>query len=702
MSRNLRRDAYETAGTSFSQGSSFGTTSFFKKQRRFYEENPFDGLCSTAPCVWLVVFMLWATSVVTVSMSWNLDFFRPLMFSSPVLITLLFTLCSSTCKVPGEPSPRKLTSLGLLMFAVYWTVYKAYPTQCRSAWGFKMVSDTSFIGNQTAVNMQVLKHMQKIYVSSEDDEADESILPLLDRATATVNELKRRVRRAVVGSTGSNKSNATEVQTNKSNASAHTEELSPAVAAMALGATAMGTPDLQQEAASDPAESEAEVAARAANVFDALRGALPVSNGLGGDTFDALKSAQSEWLTPWTNGDTFENFVLRAYCDMHRSDHELPHVYPLLKLGISPMEFPWKVPCPYGSCILTEPRSLSAGKLVFLWMLVVPAAVHLLHARLTGQCYPWWQWFWACLLPLWLVAFIESIHDVELSELIAGFVRTIVELPNLFKGEMGETDYERVGYLVLSVVAAVLAYYFRDRIRAEFGLHEWLPFLFAGRRSAGEHTFQVCVWKVDSRTHAELDEEEEEPAAGGVVARGMQAMGIPTFSGVGPLRAKGYKALFGQGGTVLPESISVRLCYGGEELQRTRSQQAGSGGMFSDVYLFQENFTLSLERRPGTVFTVEVQGKTSQGADFSSAVNFVADRLDRAFQRSSEAACKPGYVMDQRIADTQVVRMRSSRVDERVMTNLGFHHYPGSSGGEIWLAFCDMEEEEAASNWPAF
>jgi hypothetical protein len=560
-----------------------------------------------------------------------------------------------------------------------------------------MVSDTSFIGNQTAVNIQVLKHMQSIYVSSEDDAAGESIVPLLDRATATVNELKQSMKQSLgvaapTGKPGPNKSNASQGQTNTSNATAPTEAAGPGVVA---GATAAGTPDLTQEAASESAESEAE---KAGKVFDALKDALPVANG---DTADALRSAQSEWLTPWTSGDTFENFLLRAYCDMHRNDHELPHVYPLLKLGISPMEFPWKVACPYGACILTEPRSLSAGKLVFLWMLVVPAAVHLLHARLTGQCYSWWQWLWASLLPLWLVAFIESIHDVELSELIAGFVRTIVELPSLFRGDMGETDYERVGYLVLFVVAAAVAYYFRDRIRAELGLYDWLPFLFSGRRSAGHHTFQVCVWKVDSRTHAELDEEEDEPPGGGVVARGMQALGIPTFGGGGALRMKGYTALFGRGGTPLPESITVRLCYGGEELQRTRSQQAGSGGMFSDVYVFQENFTLSLERRPGTVFTVEIQGKTSQGIDFSSAVNFAADRLDRAFQRSNEAACKPGYVMDQRIADTQVVRMRSSRVDERVMTNLGFHHYPGSSGGEIWLAFCDMEDE-VVSNWPAF
>jgi len=198
------------------------------------------------------------------------------------------------------------------------------------------------------------------------------------------------------------------------------------------------------------------------------------------------------------------------------------------------------------------------------------------------------------------------------------------------------------------------------------------------------------------------DEDDDEPAAGGggLLTRGMQALGVPTFPG-GLSRPKGYSALFGKGSAALPDTIAVRLLYGGEELQRTRVQQAGGGSMFSDVYVFQENFTLSLERRPGTVFTVEIQGKTSQGLDFSSVVNFTADRLERAFQRSSEAASKPGYVMDQRIADTQVVRMRSSKVDERVMNNLGFHHYPGSSGGEIWLAFCDMEDE-VASNWPLF
>merc|ERR1712216_762972 len=98
----------------------------------------------------------------------------------------------------------------------------------------------------------------------------------------------------------------------------------------------------------------------------------------------------SKWMSPVTRGDSYQNFLLRAYCNMHRFDEVLPHVYPLRQMGVNPVEVPFKASCPYWACTLTEPRA--GGKLTFLWFLAVPAAANLLHSRIVGECQPWWAW----------------------------------------------------------------------------------------------------------------------------------------------------------------------------------------------------------------------------------------------------------------------------------------------------------------------
>merc|ERR1719195_676745 len=58
-----------------------------------------------------------------------------------------------------------------------------------------------------------------------------------------------------------------------------------------------------------------------------------------------------------------------------------------------------------------------------------------------------------------------------------------------------------------------------------------------------------------------------------------------------------------------PDSLSVRLCYGTEEVQRTRHQQP-SYGYQRACYDFYENFTLTVEPRPHVEFRVELRDET--------------------------------------------------------------------------------------------
>jgi hypothetical protein len=492
------------------------------------------------------------------------------------------------------------------MFLIYWTIFQAYPVQCRSAWGSAMVSDTTYWNKD-----KVEGHAVKM--------ENEQFFPL---ARADPHDLQARLTRPLHHKGITNTSSIP-------------------------NATSQRMYDLLQKAKNK-------------------------------------KQVGRKWMSPWTRGDTRQNFLLRAYCNMHRYDELIPHVYPLRNIGISPMQAPLKLACPYWSCILTEPRA--GGKLAFLWIIAVPAALNLAHSRLVGECHKWWAWMWGSLLPLWSVMLIKSSQDIELVPFVMQEVNTVFDLRKWFTGKNKEKDNTHLATLILIILGGCAIYYYRDRIRHELGLHDWLPFVFAGTRHGRRHTFQVCVLRVDVKTQHEQQDDDSVAASGSFLS--MKTLGIMRRDNYG------YAALFGR--TSLPERISVRLCYGNDEVQRTRVQQLGYCAL-SESYLFMENFTLSLEQRSGTTFKVDIRGTARTGEDFSSAVNFDSEKLEKAFQRSADALGKHRGDIRSSIADEQVVMMRNSRLtaeSDHEMETWGFRHYPGSNGGQIWLAFCDLDEPE--------
>eukprot|EP00404_Azadinium_spinosum_P046257 CAMPEP_0180800686 /NCGR_PEP_ID=MMETSP1038_2-20121128/59224_1 /TAXON_ID=632150 /ORGANISM="Azadinium spinosum, Strain 3D9" /LENGTH=338 /DNA_ID=CAMNT_0022840407 /DNA_START=72 /DNA_END=1084 /DNA_ORIENTATION=+ len=259
-------------------------------------------------------------------------------------------------------------------------------------------------------------------------------------------------------------------------------------------------------------------------------------------SMEAPHAMVKKWIAPLTGGLSLDNLKLRAYCNIHRNDKKMPHVYPLKVVGIAaaadefhaplpsldvsvdrgpsrkrmPHVYPLKVvgiaaqqlnitlPCPHWTCLLTEARP--GGKLVyFVEILALVALLTYVHYRCdclavsvwlfgTGQCRIWWLWFWATLLPLWSVMLLKTTYDQELSETLSGSLTwTFTGARDWFEEDLGH----QVTFFIGLIGAAAL-YVYRERVRKELGLDEHsLVYLFPRRQVTTESHFQVCVWRVD-------------------------------------------------------------------------------------------------------------------------------------------------------------------------------------------------------------
>jgi hypothetical protein len=239
--------------------------------------------------------------------------------------------------------------------------------------------------------------------------------------------------------------------------------------------------------------------------------------------------------------------------------------------------------------------------------------------------------------------------------------------------------YEAYTIGVILALAA-LCYYFRERIRSTFGVTECLRVQIPQEEIVGGHTFQVCVWRVDIKNESEQIEEMTHTT----MMASLPGSAWRTMTG-----ETSFWGWFKR--PSMPDQIWVRLCYGNEEVQRTRVQRL-SWSEDSYVYRFQEIFTLSLEQRRGAQFKVELRGN-----NFLSDVTFDVDRLNRAFERSNWAA--QGLRLGRSVADEQIFRMRrpplsalqEAETNQR-MREVGFHPFAGNNGLQVWLAFCNVDE----------
>lgn len=591
--------------------------------------------------MWISYAVIWTVGTLGVLWFWQLDLFRPILFTSPAWVTLL--VGPNVRQTTG----RRVIAYMLVMFLSYWSVLQAYPVQCRNAWGAAMVGDETYWKNSTAISQALMREKNSYY------------------------------------------------PTMSSNTSLWLERLTTPKRPLFI---------VHQKHHSDSVVSEKS----AKTILDMVEKQHPEEH------------IGEKWVMPWTRGDTLENFMLRAYCDLHKHDPSLPHVYPLRTFGINTHEVSMAASCPFWTCVMTEARP--GGKLGFLWILAVPALLHAGHHRLTcrpcvwmlgtGQCRQWWVWFWATLLPFWLVMLIKSTRDTELVPFFVEELTVLFELRKWFLGKDTDRDNEHLAIFVVIMGVGVLIYVFRDRVRHELGLDELVPLLFSGAQGSQRHTFQLCIWRVDvhaqagqmmfgddgtimdtSAVPAHVDDQRPVSLMPPLMPSPLRAVFsyLPSMSRV---RAADGFNLHGRDGQP-PQAISVRFCYGSEEIQKTRIAQI-SYGYNEASYDFCENFTVSVEPRPNVEFRVEVRDEVS-GSDTLGSINFSEARLKRQFMRSKDIPRQ----MDLTVADEQVLQMRQVRAmghanDDLMMRRMGeagfiVHRLP--DGGAVWLAFSDIIDE---------
>lgn len=418
--------------------------------------------------------------------------------------------------------------------------------------------------------------------------------------------------------------------------------------------------------------------------------------------------------------ETTVNDKLRAYCNMHQDDVQLPHIYPLRILGITPRESNFTAPCPYWTCVLTE--ASSHGKLPFVEFLAGAVLLNYAHFRLdwtifvhmlgSGQFRLWWIWFWASFLPLWCVMLIKTTHEGELSAQILLFFDHVSAFV------MDSPQRMAIGLSV--VLGFVVLFIFKDRVRRELGLDEFLaPFIPQGKLT--EHTFQVCIWRVDIHAHKTLEHfhqvdanhEDSKPADSSAKLEDIEM--VRSFI---PLRLVGgvsapwgifrkvssYLPDFGEGDALRTSdghapALCVRLCYGSKEIQSTRARRLTYSQWLNDAAVdFHENFTLTVQPTPHALFKVEVRDK-SIGSIPLGHVSFDERQLWDQFRRSQKmeeknrAKLSAGATADEQVLQMMQQRCSDSGDAEKMsrMWEAGFAPHRLSAGGAIWLAFSEIE-----------
>lgn len=588
--------------------------------------------------------------------------FCVLLFSSPGWLTCLVAPLQKDRKV------YKLFSYAAFLFIIFWMTVQAYPVQCRHAWGTRMVGDKTYWGD-----------------SPEAVEAQKEAIMQEKDSFYVVKRVGKEERTWYVGA-GDTKPQAKVNETQEDSLNTVWGLIQPPAGA-AAGA----------EAGESAEEEQTERIKR--------------------------------WISPLTGDSEPILLKLRGFCTIHRQDKEMPYIFPLRALGIFHSGF--TLPCPFWSCVLTEAKS--SGKLVYWVAMAAAALLNYVHYRLdcycgspdslcslpwllgSGQTRTWWLWFWAALIPLWLVMLIKTTWDAELTELGSKVLTSVWTSAC----EWFESREHQVAMGVLAL-ASLLIYIYWERVRVALDLdgHEILPHLFPRTQDPLEQCcFQICVWRVD--THAE---HHQIHSAGPSVEEDQQGLIMPWSSNRSPVTPSRWTSIRNSiplltGITFLGRddasdmlrtrdgrvpALSVRFYYGLDEIQGTRVVKPSRSDWASGgpVY-FQENFKVGLELKPSASFRVEVRDTSAPlGAVALGEVSFDERRLHRQFELSRRSQKEWSQV-----SVVQVVRMMATpgetprlQADQaNVLKGLGFASHNLSDGGSIWLAFCEMDSSNHES-----
>lgn len=350
---------------------------------------------------------------------------------------------------------------------------------------------------------------------------------------------------------------------------------------------------------------------------------------------------------------------------------------------------------------------------------------------------------------MWAVLLIKTSTEKELIPLTIKTLSVVFDLRKFIVGEDDEVDCNHLLIVLLFVAGAYILYVHRWKIRqliADIGVGQcaaFVPCLFlCGNKEADgmQQTFQICIWRFDTKQAAaayggSLDSAyrgtSRDPVAeaagvlGGNVGgrsvfffdRFQEVNYVEAFRATTGMRlgwgyaffssiSRKYAAITDKirqttGNTGDAALVSIRLCYGRQELRRTRSQRISYSILSAARYDFHENFTVTIEYDSKTPFRVEVRDDEKEGR-LLGEVKLDSLSMGCQFARSDSIAEQYRYLNDD-LADEQVLELRramrstaDSEAQMMKMHNIGFfaHELPEPIGGAIWIAFCRFEDPE--------
>jgi len=325
----------------------------------------------------------------------HLDVFRLFFFGSPGLITAIVAPFNK------DRNSTKIVGLSGFLFIAYWMLMQAYPCQCRHAWGTMMFADNRFWGNDQAIRDAMMQEKENFYKDTEMDEQELEVFSVPDKnhSMASVGHGREDANIGRIFREITKMSNEEKAEEQKE------------------------VQELKEEKAKLDAEDAAPAGPAGFGPGRRLQYGAP-QQPMGGGATERVR----KWISPLAGSGSMDILKLRAYCHIHKHDEKLPAIFPYRAIGL-PAHYTTTLPCPYWSCIMTEARV--DGKLPFFVSFAFVAILNYIHYRLecqscgavtcllgSGQTRIWWSWFWAAFVPLWLVMFLKTTYDEELSELI--------------------------------------------------------------------------------------------------------------------------------------------------------------------------------------------------------------------------------------------------------------------------------------------
>jgi len=591
--------------------------------------------------MWTTYAVLWVVGTLAVIIFWQLDFFRPILFSSPVWITLLVSL---SC---GVPSLRKTSLHMAIMFLTYWSVIQSYPVQCRNAWGAAMVQDNTYWKNDEAIAKALIRQEHEFF-------------PKLPVNTSMWSRL-----------TTPKKPPFLKQHFNESDVNLDSAEKVLAMFKAQHPESNDGEKWVMPWTRGDTLENFELRAYCDLHQHDHRLPHVYPLRVFGINTHEVSISAPCPfWTCVLTEARPGGKLGFLWILAVPMALHALHH----------------RCPCQWRPLIYTLGTGRCRLWWIWFWATLLPFwAVMLIKSWRDTELIPFFVEEITVLFELrkWFLG-----RDTEQdNEHLAVFVLIIVGgvLLYVFRDRVRKE-------LGLEELVPLLFNWGSDADRHTFQLCIWRvevhaeggPVMESGMSSQTDANPQEDVRTVMRLPRPQL------PSS----SWGAAYACLPSLSLSRSAEADGF-TLHGRDGQP-PRSISVHFCYGAEEVQRTRTQRMSYSNDVA-VYDFYENFTVSVEPRPNVEFRVDVREESGSG-DTLGSLSFPEGRLNRQFLRSKGI---PRERM-MSLADEQLIQMRQAKApaqwannDElfKKMGKAGFAFHKLPNGGAVWLAFCELNED---------